>query len=141
MGSLLALLQVIIVTLGQGALTLCVRQDGTQALEWTWANECQFQKTASHAAFEQTLCCDEVRQDETAFRCDPCTDYVLVAEQIVLLNCKVAPEHEENSDWCWYLSIVLDGSLLHHPSLLTHPPPLPLLESLSEFGVIGVLRC
>jgi hypothetical protein len=140
-GSVLVLLQVIIVTLGQGALTLCVRHDGTQALEWTSANECQLQKSASHASYEHQKCCDDDEGDEMAFRCDPCTDYLLVADLIVVVDSKVAPVNEGSSDLCWYLPTVVDGYLLHLTSLMAHPPPSPLAESLADLGASVVLRC
>ncbi|MFT3878713.1 MAG: hypothetical protein QM703_03520 [Gemmatales bacterium] len=140
-GSVLVLLQVIIVTLGQGALTLCVRHDGTQALEWTAANECQSQKSASHATCEHEKCCDEDVADEIAFRCDPCTDYVLVADQIVVVDGKNALVNEGSSELCWYLPNVVDGYLSHLTSMMAHPPPSPLVESLADLGASVVLRC
>jgi hypothetical protein len=140
-GSVLVLLQVIIFTLGQGALTLCVRRDGTQALEWTSVNECQLQKSASHAACEHQKCCDEDEADEIAFRCDPCTDYLLVADLMVLVDNKHASVNEGSSDLYWYLPTVVDGYLLHLTSLLAHPPPSPLVEKLADLGTSVVLRC
>jgi hypothetical protein len=140
-GSVLVLLQVIIITLGQGALTLCVRHDGTQALEWTSANACQLQKSASHASCEHQKCCDEDEGDEIAFRCDPCTDYVLVADQIVVAESKPASVNEGAGYLCWYLPTIVDGYLLHLTSLMAHPPPLPLVESLADLGASVVLRC
>ncbi|HQR05699.1 MAG TPA: hypothetical protein PLN21_02700 [Gemmatales bacterium] len=140
-GSVLALFQVIIVTLGQGALTLCVRHDGTQALEWTSANECQFKKSASHAACEHQKCCDEAEADEIAFRCNPCTDYVLVVDQIMVVDSKLDSLNERASDLCWYLPTVVDGYLSHLTSLQAHPPPSPLVESLADLGASVILRC
>lgn len=140
-GSVLVLLQVIIVTLGQGALTLCVRHDGTQALEWTSANECQLQKSTSHSAYEHQKCCGDDEADEIAFRCDPCTDYVLVADQIVVVDSKTVVINEGSSELCWYLPTVVDGYLLHLTSLLAHPPPSPLVEKLADLGTFVVLRC
>lgn len=140
-GSVLVLLQVIIVSLGQGALTLCVRHDGTYALEWTSANECQLQKSASHATCEHQKCCDDDEADEVAFRCDPCTDYVLVADQVVVMTIKTVQVNEGCSDLCWYLPAVSDGYLFQLTSLLAHPPPSPLIESLADLGASVVLRC
>lgn len=140
-GSLLVLLQVMIITLGQGALTLCVRHDGTQALEWTSANECQSQRSASHAACEHQKCCDEDQGDEIAFRCDPCTDYLLVAEPMVVVDLKTISMNEGGGDLCWYMLVAGDDYSLHLITLKAHPPPSPLIESLASLGTSIVLRC
>lgn len=89
--AMLVMLQVLIGTLGQGALTLCVRRDGTQHLEWTALSDCK-----AEAARASDPCClrelDEVAAISAAqqFHCDPCTDHVLIADQVVVLTNKSA---------------------------------------------------
>lgn len=65
---LLVTLQVLVCTLGQGALTLCVRRDGSQRIEWTAHSDCH----------EHQLNHDTSEPDDHA-SCDICTDYVLLA--------------------------------------------------------------
>ena len=140
-GLVLVLLQVVIVTLGQGALTLCVRHDGTQALEWTSANECQQQKSASHAACEHQKCCEDDESIESAFRCNPCTDYLLIAEPMVVVDLKTIPMTQSTGGLCWYMPVACHDYSLHLIALKAHPPPSPLIESLTSLGASVVLLC
>jgi hypothetical protein len=85
--SVLALLQVLICTLGQGALTLCVRKNGTQRLEWTWATSCKDSNTKGSCpcgcSDEENSCSDEQPSSNQSIpgivTCNSCTDYTLVA--------------------------------------------------------------
>jgi len=138
-GTVLVLLQVFIITLGQGALTLCVRKDGSQALEWTAAGPCQSMKSASHEACGHQVCFED--EDEIALRCDPCTDYLLVAEVVAVLDVKPAHLIDGASDLCWYMPIACNDYSLHLISLMAHPPPPPLISSLAALGASVVRRC
>jgi hypothetical protein len=88
--SVLALFQVLICTVGQGALTLCVRKDGTQQLEWSWATSCTDARPESTChcgcSDDEKSCPDEMPYRGTdsssvSRTCSSCTDHVLVAEQ------------------------------------------------------------
>ncbi len=140
-GTVLALLQVLIATLGQGALTLCVRRDGTQALEWTASSDCQSLNSVCHAACGHRLCDEETDEDGVALRCDPCIDYLLVADVVAVENLKPAPLMDCSTGLCWFLPAVGDDFALHITILMSHPPPLPLAMSLADLGASVVLRC
>jgi len=140
-GTVLALLQVFIATLGQGALTLCVRRDGTQALEWTAASDCKSLTSACHVACGHRLCDEETDEDGAALRCDPCIDYLLVAEIVAVVDLKPVLLFECASDLCWYLPVAGDEYALHLVFLMSHPPPITLMESLADLGASVVLRC
>ncbi len=84
----LALLQVLICTLGQGALTMCVRKNGTQRLQWTGAGSCNITEKArcSCGCSEEAECSDESPAKDHSIptverTCRLCTDYTLVAMQ------------------------------------------------------------
>ena len=84
----LALLQVLICTLGQGALTMCVRQNGTQRLQWTGAGSCKVTEKArcSCGCSEEDACTDESTSHDQSMpiierTCKLCTDYTLIATQ------------------------------------------------------------
>jgi hypothetical protein len=114
---LLLVLQVLVCTVGQGALTLCVRRDGTQRIEWTAHSAC-------HAHHEQEAVCSCCESDEPAEQvaCDFCTDYLLVAPVAPPLSHGM-PELFD----CYALCPVLsdwDVSSLHHLAHLSlHGPP------------------
>jgi len=140
-GTMLAILQVLIATLGQGAFTLCVRRDGTQALEWTAASDCQSPASACHVACGHSPSDVDTDEDGIALRCDPCTDYLLVAEVVAVVSLKPAHLLDVAGDLCWYLPIACDEYLNHLTTLKSHPPPLPLVMSLADLGASVVLRC
>lgn len=84
----LALLQVLICTLGQGALTMCVRKNGTQRLQWTGSGSCKVTEKArcSCGCCEEEVCTDESPAKDESMpsverTCKLCTDYTLVATQ------------------------------------------------------------
>ncbi len=88
--SVLALLQVLICTLGQGAFTLCVRNDGTQRVEWSWATSCTNEDSdeSCHCGCSDKnhTCSDELPPRNSSIpgmerTCDSCTDYTLMAVQ------------------------------------------------------------
>lgn len=141
--TILVLLQLLICTVGQGALTLCVRRDGTQHLEWTWASECQSIKSASHTACGHESCTEgELAISAGAtFHCDPCTDYVLIAEPMVVTASKPLLSTDEGRTLCWYMPITMEGCLFHHTSRMAHPPPSLWDESSTSRTSHVVLRC
>jgi hypothetical protein len=84
---LLILTQVLVGTLGQGALSLCVRTDGTQRVHWTFA-KCANEKVADQKACS---CCGAKKKLESDLsespvtpvvkhKCHSCEDYVIVAD-------------------------------------------------------------
>lgn len=84
----LALLQVLICTLGQGALTMCVRKNGTQRLQWTVGGSCKVTEKArcSCGCSEEDACSDESPANDHSIptverTCKLCTDYTLVVTQ------------------------------------------------------------
>lgn len=87
--TLLALLQVLICTVGQGALTICVRTDGTKRLEWTHFNCCSeahSDNTCPCGCSEEKACFEEnssqIPSSSAVYSaCNSCTDHVLLAEQ------------------------------------------------------------
>lgn len=137
----LVLLQVFIATLGQGALTLCVRRDGTQALEWTATSDCQSLTSACHAACGHSPNDVDTDEDGVALRCDPCTDYLLVADVMAVVDLKPAHLHDVAGGLCWYLPISHDEYTHHLTTLMPHPPPLSPAISLADLGASVVLRC
>ena len=137
----LVLLQVFIATLGQGAFTLCVRRDGTQALEWTATSDCQSLTSVCHAACGHSLCDEAIDEDGVELRCDPCTDYLLVAVVVAVVDLKPVHLLEGTDDLCWYLPVAGDEYALHLTVLMSHPPPIALWESLADLGASVVLRC
>jgi hypothetical protein len=139
--TVLAILQVLIATLGQGAFTLCVRRDGMQALEWTAASDCQSPTSACHAACGHSPNDADTGEDGVALRCDPCTDYLLVTEVVAVVVQKPSHLLEGASDLCWYLPIVCDEYANSLTTLISHPPPIVLMESLADLGASVVLRC
>ncbi len=86
--SVLALVQVLICTVGQGALTLCVRTNGTQRLQWTSSSSCKKEKTSkcSCGCNQEKPCEDEETSDSEdakfdVHHCKSCTDYHVMAAQ------------------------------------------------------------
>lgn len=83
--TLLILTQLLLGTLGHGALTLCVRTDGSKKVLWTLAEPCKSKGT------DQNLCSccgamKEIDPDVSAWSsfqsdCQACQDYVLLAER------------------------------------------------------------
>lgn len=139
----LVLLHVLICTIGQGALTLCVRRDGSQQLQWTYANDCRSLRSESHAACGHEACCDH--EDEAAgvarFCCNPCTDYVLIAEINVVTKTTHAPLSDDACSLCWYMPVVLENYLPHNTVPLVHSPPSNWYDT-QLAGISSVmLRC
>ncbi len=88
--SLLAVIQVLTCTVGQGALTLCVRTNGTQRLLWTSSSSINKKSDAQQCSCgcdQDDHCCssvDDVSLDSAridAGSCKSCTDYQLMAAQ------------------------------------------------------------
>src|SRR5437879_1089615 len=86
--AILVLVQVLVCTMGQGALTICIRNDGTQQLEWAWSNSCTHSETEGicHCGCGAEEYPDEIPSgvpDSSGMgrTCSCCTDYLLVAEQ------------------------------------------------------------
>jgi hypothetical protein len=82
----LAILQVLICTLGQGAFTLCVRKDGTQKVYWSFGFVCQTEepqtKCPCRCCEDDPACPDEIPSGQRLIgSCSVCTDYLLVADQ------------------------------------------------------------
>jgi len=96
------------------------------------------QKSTSHAACEHQDCCKD-EEESIAFRCDPCTDYLLVADQMVVVEIRTAPVQDGSSDLGWYLPMVVDGYFLHLTALMVHPPSSPMIESLADLAGTFVL--
>lgn len=71
--SILVGLQIVLSVLGQGALTLCVRQDGTQKLNWTWLSDCH-----TNAECDQHDGCE--CEEGCTLEAASCTDYTVVAD-------------------------------------------------------------
>lgn len=83
---LLIFTQVLVSTLGQGALSLCVRTDGAQKVHWTFAT-CDSKKVTDQKACS---CCGAKKKLESDLaespltpavrhKCHSCEDYVIVA--------------------------------------------------------------
>lgn len=145
----LALLQVLICTLGQGALTLCVRKNGTQRLEWSWATSC---KSANTKGTCPCGCSDESCSDEQPssnqtipgiVTCNSCTDYTLVA---VLPAVTVEKNHHQTLDETSFLQFPISFEL----SSIVCSTPKPhqpfdqqphLVDSLTTILSTVVIRC
>lgn len=74
--SILVSLQIMLGVFGQGAITLCVRQDGTQKLHWTWLSDCHAHDHEAELANIPTM------------ECDPCTDYAVIVDVPLPLTAK-----------------------------------------------------
>lgn len=123
--SVLALLQVLICTLGQGALTLCVRKNGTQRLEWSWATSCKNANTKGTCPCgcneEEASCSDEQPLSNQSIpaivrTCESCTDYTLMA---VLPTVTVEKSHLQTLDEAIFSQFPISFELISY----VWPPP------------------
>lgn len=141
-GTILVALQVFIAVLGQGAFTLCVRRDGTQALEWTAYSECQAKKSASQLVSAHHVCCEEEASSTgETYHSDSCTDYLLVAEMVAVVDLRPVYLNSVCSDLYWYMPFACSDVASHFTVLMALPPPALASEGLAELGVSVVLRC
>lgn len=137
--SFLVLLQLLICTIGQGALTLCVRRDGSQRLEWTLASECH----AMQSPIAKPSACGHVHEqtarantDAPAWHGDPCTDYLLKAEPVITL----AGRYGDHFDPMQLLLSAVPVIMLTDASVVVlqfRPPPLDASPPCRCF----ILRC
>jgi hypothetical protein len=141
-GSILVLLQVLVCTLGQGALTLCVHNDGTQQLEWTSSNE----EGCCHCGCE-SACTDEKPVQAPGFpgferTCNSCTDYLLVVDQPSVTVEKSLTQTFENAS---AIALVIQQPLslinftLHSP--LFFGKQSHLTDSFATIASTVVIRC
>lgn len=80
--TLLVLTQVLLSTLGQGALSLCVRTDGTEKVQWTFSKAC----SKKYDDQKVCSCCGAKKKSESSSanavkqQCHSCEDFVILAE-------------------------------------------------------------
>ncbi len=148
-GCVLALLQVLICTLGQGALTLCVRKDGTQRLEWTNTIESKCEDSSQchcgcHEA--ESTCSDELPSSDrtnllTDRSCPSCTDYTLVVPQSTSVE-KNYPPAFAKVNWCYCVFAFEMSSKAESQANLHQVFTFrPYVESLSTILASVVIRC
>lgn len=84
---LLIFTQVLVSTLGQGALSLCVRTDGAQKVQWTFAKACSKKvadpKVCSCCGAKKEIdsnCPVTTSNSNVKNKCQSCEDYVIVAD-------------------------------------------------------------
>lgn len=146
---LLATLQVLICTVGQGALTLCVRKDGTQQVEWTWATSCSETKAegSCHCGCGKNENSDEGPSSSPTTAsldraCDSCTDYLLVVVQpsvTVEKNPSQAIEQQYFPDLQIAIELGLKNSIsFSKTSALSR---LHLTDSFAAIASMVVIRC
>jgi hypothetical protein len=114
--SILVSLQIVFSVLGQGALTLCVRQDGTQKLNWTWLSDCH-----SHADCDQHAGCE--CEEDCTLEAVSCTDYTVVTDVTCTATHRLIVL--ELLDCCLFTVDVRDSlvSMPHHHEGFGLPPP------------------
>lgn len=136
----LVMLQVLIGTLGQGALTLCVRRDGTQHLELTALSDCKAQAGQLH----EGTCCHEDEYLAVApadqIGCDPCTDYLLIVDPSFVQVSKYEPLDSQAVSFldCITTSDVVFGQIAVSFAAFHGPPRL---FSTPSYLATVVLRC
>ncbi|MFO0814150.1 MAG: hypothetical protein U0796_13070 [Gemmatales bacterium] len=84
---LLIFTQVLVSTLGQGALSLCVRTDGAQKVQWTFAKACGKKvadpKVCSCCGAKKEIdsnCPGTSSNTNVKNKCHSCEDYIIVAD-------------------------------------------------------------
>lgn len=99
---LLILTQVLVSTLGQGALSLCVRTDGTQNVHWTFEpcrKKVADQKGCSCCGAKKKIdvdCSESPLTSVVKNKCHSCEDYVIVADSDSI---SVAAPHQLMSEF------------------------------------------
>ncbi|HQR44364.1 MAG TPA: hypothetical protein PLX97_16825, partial [Gemmatales bacterium] len=94
-------------------------------------------------ACRHELCCEDEAEplpfSSTTLRCDPCTDYLLVAETMVVVS-RPADTTTDTDSPCWYMPTAFPSCLFQLTSTMAHLSPLPWSESGSRVCSV-VLRC